>query len=316
MVARPERGAVIELSIIVPAFNEAYRLPAVIDALRHHTDDATTEIIVVDDGSDDDTAEVAKRTADWSSHFVLLRHDENRGKGAAVRTGVAAARGEVIGFIDADNATDLAALDDMVALIGGTVGAVFGSRHAPGASVTGSPAIRGLMGRVFNHVVKFAAGTKIRDTQCGGKVFRGPAARISFGTASLDGFAFDVEVLRSMLAMGFDVIEHPVHWHYVHGTKIKALTPLRMLVDIARIRMRPAVAEMHFVDAVWSDGLARRADPLFASSHPVPGDPVRVLLPGLDGQPLADATRQIRGELDGASIQSRTWLQLIGTSAS
>lgn len=300
---------VIELSIIVPAYNEAYRLPAVIDALRHHTGDATTEIIVVDDGSDDDTAEVAQRTADWSPHFVLLRHDENRGKGAAVRTGVAAARGDVIGFVDADNATDLSALHDMVAAVDGTVGAVFGSRHAPGASVTGSPAIRGLMGRVFNHVVKFAAGTKIRDTQCGGKVFWGPAARVSFGMATLDGFAFDVEVLRSLLVMGFDVVEHPVHWHYVHGTKIRAFTPLRMLADIARIRMKPALAEMSYFDTSWNDDLAKRADPLFASAEPAPGDPVRVLLPGLDDHALAAVA-------EATIAQSRTWLQLIGRSAS
>jgi len=238
LVARPSRNDVaIGLSIIIPAYNEVYRLPAALQALRHHVDPTTTEIIVVDDGSDDETSAVARRGGEWAKHLVVIRHEQNQGKGAAVRTGVAAARGDVIGFIDADNATDLAALAPMIDALSPTVAAVFGSRHAPGSEVTGSPAIRGLMGRVFNHVVKAAAGTTIRDTQCGAKVFSAPAARLAFSATAIDGFAFDVEILRRLLAMGFGVIEYPVKWHYVHGTKIQLTTPLLMLRDIARIRL-------------------------------------------------------------------------------
>ncbi len=309
LVSRPSRRDVaVDLSIVIPAYNEAFRLPVVLDALRHHVDSTSTEIIVVDDGSDDDTAGVARRTADWAKHLVVIEHDENRGKGAAVRTGVAAARGDVIAFVDADNATDLAALAPMIAALGPLVGAVFGSRHAPGSSVTGAPAIRGLMGRVFNHVVQIAAGTTIRDTQCGAKVFRAPVARLAFAGAAVDGFAFDVEILRRMLAMGVGVVEYPVTWHYVHGTKIKLTTPLRMLRDIARIRLSKRSGTPPHIDTIYSVELADLVDRFAAGEALVVGDRCRIALP-FDDQSRVEARL---GELGLASRVSRagTWPQL------
>ena len=280
LVARPSRRDVaIELSVIIPAYNEAFRLPVALDALRHHVDPTSTEIIVVDDGSTDDTGAVARRSADWAKHLAVLEHDTNRGKGAAVRTGVAAARGDVIAFIDADNATDLKALAPMIAALGSNVGAVFGSRHAPGSSVSGSPAIRGVMGRVFNHVVQLAAGTSIRDTQCGAKVFRAPVARLAFADAAVDGFAFDVEILRRLLAMGVGVVEYPVTWHYVHGTKIRPLTPLRMLRDIVRIRLATRSGTPPFVNTTYRKELADLVDPFAIEPLPREGIACRVALP-------------------------------------
>lgn len=304
----------------MPAYNEAFRLPVVLDALRHHVAAATTEIVIVDDGSSDATGDVARRAGDWVSHLVVLRHEVNRGKGAAVRTGVAAARGDVIAFVDADNATDLDALAPMVAALGPNVAAVFGSRHAPGSSVTGAPAIRGVMGRVFNHVVRVAAGTSIRDTQCGAKVFRGAAARAAFGPATVDGFAFDVEVLRRLLTMGLGVVEYPVDWHYVHGTKIRFSSPMRMLRDIARIRMARSSGPFLYIDCEWCEKLDVVADPLDVGQRIEAGRPTRILLPF--GADPADGTGAEVSRLLSplgvpfAAGQSRTWLQLIGTSPS
>ena len=279
-MARPSRNDVtIDLSVIIPSFNEAYRLPVALEALRHHVDSTTTEIIVVDDGSSDGTADVARRTGDWAKHLVVISHDVNQGKGAAVRTGVAAARGDVIAFIDADNATDLAALAPMIAALGPNVGAVFGSRHAPGSTVTGAPVIRGLMGRVFNHVVQAAAGTTIRDTQCGAKVFRAPAARLAFASTAVDGFAFDVEILRRLVAMGFGIVEYPVTWHYVPGTKVKLSTPLRMLRDIARIRLAADAGTPAYIDTTFHEDLAPLVDRLMPGPAPVQGEPCRIALP-------------------------------------
>ena len=281
LVPRPSRNDVaIELSIVIPAFNEELRLPVVLDALRHHIDATSTEVIVVDDGSSDDTVAVARRTADWAKHLVVIEHGGNRGKGAAVRTGVQAARGDTIAFVDADNATDLSALAPMIAALGPNVAAVFGSRHAPGSTVTGSPAIRGLMGRVFNHVVQVAAGTSIRDTQCGAKVFHAPAARMAFGGAAIDGFAFDVEILRRMLAMGCGVIEYPVTWRYVHGTKITLSTPLRMLRDIVRIRLAKDAEPPRYIEIRYRDELAALTDPLSLIDDVEDGELCHLLLPG------------------------------------
>jgi len=288
LVAGPPRdGITIDLSIVIPAFNEAFRLPAVLDALRHHVDPSTTEIIVVDDGSSDGTAHIAHRTTEWVKHLVVLEHEVNRGKGAAVRTGVAAARGAVIAFVDADNATDLAALTPMVAALGPNVGAVFGSRHAPGSSVTGAPAIRGLMGRAFNHVVQRAAGTSIRDTQCGAKVFRASAARLAFAATAIDGFAFDVEILRRLLAMGVGVVEYPVTWQYVHGTKITVATPLRMLRDIVRIRLSKEPPAPGYFDIPYRVEFRDLVAPLFPADHLIDGQPCRIVFP-FESSEIAD----------------------------
>ena len=314
LVARPSRDDVaIEQSLIIPALNEAFRLPAALDALRRHVDHSTTEIIVVDDGSDDDTSDVARRTADWAKHLIIVRNEVNQGKGASVRSGVAVARGDAIGFIDADNATDLAALAPMRAALGANVHAVFGSRHAPGSKVTGAPAIRGVMGRMFNQVVQAAAGTTISDTQCGAKIFSGPAARMAFGTATVDGFAFDVEILRRLLGMGLGVVEYPVVWHYVEGTKVKVTTPLRMLRDIARIRARRAVPLPGHIDTTYRDDFALLTDPFVQPRLPAVGQPCRIVIP-FSESPTAMQLSEITGQ--SKLSQATTWAALLGRNSS
>lgn len=308
LVARPSRNDVaIETSVVIPAFNEAFRLPVALDALRHGVDPTTTEIIVVDDGSTDGTAEVARRSGDWAKHLVVITHEVNQGKGASVRTGVQAARGDVIAFIDADNATDLAALEPMIAALGPNVHAVFGSRHAPGSVVSGAPRFRGVMGRLFNHVVRRAAGTSISDTQCGAKVFQGAAARLAFADARVNGFAFDVEILRRLLAMGLGVVEYPVNWHYVAGTKIRVLTPLKMVRDILRIRLARRDRTPITIDAPYRAELASMVDPLHGSAHPQPGDAARIAVPFLETAEAADVRQLLT---DGAEQQLDSWASL------
>ena len=310
LVARPSRNDVaIELSIIIPAYNESFRLPVALDALRHYVDATSTEIIVVDDGSADETVTAARRSGDWAKHLVIIEHPTNLGKGAAVRTGVAAARGDVIAFIDADNATDLGALAPMIAALGPNVAAVFGSRHAPGSSVTGAPAIRGLMGRVFNHVVQAAAGTTIRDTQCGAKVFHAPAARLAFAGAGVDGFAFDVEILRRLLAMGLGVIEYPVTWHYVHGTKIRMTTPVKMLRDIARIRLSRDVGTPPHIDTTYANDLASITDVLRPTSMPATGQPCRIAAPFDQLAPTSALLAKLG--LPSQERRSKNWTELL-----
>lgn len=258
-----EPAARPSLSIVIPAYNEEYRLPVVIEALRTGVDPADTEIIIVDDGSEDGTATLARSALDWAPHGRVIELGHNQGKGAAVRAGVVNSTGKTVAFLDADNATSLETVKEMIQLVGprtGQVGAAFGSRHAQGAVVTGSPMIRGLMGRVFNHVVKFAAGTEIGDTQCGAKVFSAPAARLAFSQSRVDGFAFDVEILRRLIGLGFEVVEHPVDWHHVPGTKVQLLTPLHMLIDIAKLRIKPAPLKFPVREIPFSEELAAEVD--------------------------------------------------------
>lgn len=223
-------------SVVIPAFNEAQRLPALLRSLAEHVDPATTEVIVVDDGSQDDTAAVATAEAAWAPHLVVLRLPENRGKGAAVRAGVGRSTAPIVTFVDADNATDLSALAPMEAALD-QAHAAFGSRNAPGAQVHGSPPLRGFMGRTFSRIARAILGTSISDSQCGAKTFRGDLARQLFNSSTLDGFAFDVEILRLLELHGLTVVEVPVNWTHQAGSKIGLFDPLRMLLDTIRVRL-------------------------------------------------------------------------------
>jgi dolichyl-phosphate beta-glucosyltransferase len=277
-VARPEaRNDTIELTVVVPAWNEALRLPILLASLVDHVDVASTEVLVVDDGSEDRTVEVARGFESSLPHLRVIEHGTNHGKGAAVRTGVLQARGRLVAFVDADDATDLSSLRPMCDAIVGPVGAVFGSRHVDGSVVSGSPPIRGLMGRVFNHVVRVAAGTNISDTQCGAKVFRTSVAAIVFADSTVDGFAFDVEILRRLMDLEVEVVEHPVRWSYVSGSKIQLVTPIRMLTDIARLRFGRSRFEPASVTCSFAPELLAFAEPL-DGTKPAIGSEVRVLV--------------------------------------
>lgn len=304
LVARPPKAGsslrAPRLSIVVPSFNEADRLPALLDSLKRYIEPASTEVLIVDDGSTDRTVAIAHQRGAWAPHLRVIEHAANRGKGAAVRTGVLQAQGELIAFVDADNATDLAALAPMCDAIQGHVGAVFGSRHAPGAHVAGSPPIRGLMGRVFNHAVKLAAGTSISDTQCGAKVFRASAARLVFAASAVDGFAFDVEVLRRLMDLGVGVIEYPVRWTYMPGTKIRPLTPFSMLSDIIRLRVHPTPMRFDTIVCRYEPAIDTIAECLDSSIEIRRGVACEILVPADAGR----TSQQVIGALRQAGIEA------------
>ncbi|HEU5300673.1 MAG TPA: glycosyltransferase [Acidimicrobiia bacterium] len=226
------------LSVVIPAYNEATRIGATLHALAAATAGQDVEVVVVDDGSTDDTAAVAESLLDFSGHRQVLRLDHNRGKGAAVRAGVLAARGEVILYMDADLATDLEALprflDDLR-----DADVVVGSRAVPGAAVKQGTRDRAVMGRVFNRLSRWSTGVHIHDTQCGFKALRGPAARTIFGLARCDRFAFDVEVLVLAERLGLRVVERPVTWTAVDGSSVRRVSDsARAAYDVVRIAWR------------------------------------------------------------------------------
>ena len=228
-----------DLSVVIPAYNEVARLEPtlhrVIDYCRAHH--PAFEILVVDDGSTDGTADLALRVAAAEPRLRLVALGANRGKGAAVRTGVLEARGREILFSDADLATPIEELGKLRAHLTDGRDIAIGSRAAPGADIrVRQHPVRELMGRSFNLMVRLAALGGIRDTQCGFKLFRREAARDLFGRARLDGFAFDVEIL--WLARGrYQVAEVPVVWSHVDDSKVSpGGDAARMFVDLVRIR--------------------------------------------------------------------------------
>ena len=233
------REAEPELSIVIPAYNEAERLEPtlrrVIEYCKiHHPDH---EVLVADDGSTDGTGDLVLRVAAEHDRIRLLRLEVNRGKGAAVRAGMLAARGREVLFSDADLATPIEELAKLRARLTNGCDIAIASRAAPGADIrVRQHAARELMGRTFNLLVRLAALGGIRDTQCGFKLFRGAAARDLFARARLDGFAFDVEIL--WLARGrYRVAEVPVVWRHVDESKVSpGSDAARMFIDLLRIR--------------------------------------------------------------------------------
>lgn len=189
----------LAISIVVPAYNEFSRLDVgfrrMQAAIDHGAVDPTaTEFIFVDDGSTDGTGDHARELSAGFPNFVLIRVAHNTGKGAAVRAGVAKARGAVVAFMDADMAVDPVQIPLMVAALEHADMAI-GSRSMPGSSVDRDDLRRSLMGRSFNAIVNSTTHLALGDTQCGFKAFRAPVARILFHCTTTERFAFDVEVL-------------------------------------------------------------------------------------------------------------------------
>ena len=199
------RGGRIDVSIVIPVFNEERRLEPGLELLKAAISwgtlpGRTIEIVVVDDGSTDRTSGRADRCLSWFPEAQLVQLPENLGKGAAVRAGVAAARGAVVVFTDVDMAVHPAHLTELVgALDHGDV--VMGSRSHHQSRVVDSTRHRQLMGVAFHRIVRSVTELPYRDTQCGFKAFRTPVARMLFHCSSTYRFAFDVELLTTARAI-------------------------------------------------------------------------------------------------------------------
>lgn len=259
----------VALSVVIPAYNEEYRLPQMLDetltylkARAAASADFTYEVVVVDDGSRDGTyaAAVGSRHNDIgpTGELRVMQLAKNRGKGFAVRAGMLAARGRLLLMADADGATSIRDLERLEQALkqpngpcGGPPQVAFGSRHhLKQEAVEKRPWYRNILMLGFHFVVWFLVGGHIQDTQCGFKLFRADAGKKIFGSLHLSRWAFDVEILilANMLRLG--VTEVPVSFVDMPGSKLNLLTgALTMLRDIALVRIlfalgvwRPAAA--------------------------------------------------------------------------
>lgn len=230
-----------DLTLVIPAFNEAARLPDGISRFDQAVADGCvdlerTEVVVVDDGSTDGTADVARRLLERYPHHRVERLPVNLGKGAAVRAGVALATSPAVAHVDADMAIDPHALPALVGALDRSDIAI-GSRSLPGSAVETTNVARWLVGRVFNALVVGATALDLRDTQCGFKAYRTPAARTLFHLVRIDRFAFDAGMLFAARRLGLAIAQVPVHWRNVPGSSVR---PLRdagsMTADVLRSR--------------------------------------------------------------------------------
>jgi dolichyl-phosphate beta-glucosyltransferase len=227
------------LSLVIPALNEQARLPYTLSEIERYVcaADLDCEVIVVDNGSHDATSVVVQQAASRFPRLRLLRTDR-RGKGLAVRTGVLAARGDVILFADADLSWSVEDISRFGSLVEQRSPVVIGSREGYGARRLGEPAYRHLMGRVFNRVVQTLAVPGIEDSQCGFKAFSRESAQAIFSRERLDGWGFDVEVLYLARRLGYPVTVVPLNWEHKENSRVAPVRDsLLMLSDVVRVRL-------------------------------------------------------------------------------
>lgn len=227
-------------SIVIPAYNEALRLPASLEHLRAYVASrpTPTEVIVVDDGSGDATAALVERHMARWPELRLLR-EPHRGKGGAIHAGVLAARGAYIALADADFSMPAEEFDRFGVAALGEYDVAIASRTAPGATRSGEPPNRRIIGAIFSLVVRALLVPGIQDTQCGFKCLRREAALDFCAHQTIEGWCFDVELLHIARLRGYRVREVPIAWHFVPGSRVHPLRDAAsVLRDLLVIRLR------------------------------------------------------------------------------
>lgn len=220
------------LSIVIPAYDEANRLPATLATIHAYLAaraPRAVELLVVDDGSRDGTAAVAR-----AQGATVISLPANRGKGAAVRAGALAARHARVLVCDADLATPIEALEMLEAALDDGIDIAVGSRRTG----TAQPLSRRAFGAAYHAIVRRTFALPVRDTTCGFKLFTRAAAHDLFARSRIDRFAFDVEVLYLARAT-YRIAEVPVPWHHVGGSRVTLRKDIaRTIGELLTIRLR------------------------------------------------------------------------------
>jgi dolichyl-phosphate beta-glucosyltransferase len=232
----------IDVSIIIPAYNEENRLPLNILKIKNFLDKQKLnfEVIVVVEKSIDRTVELTKKSVGQDKRFKIVANKIHRGKGHAVKQGMLMAKGKYLFFMDADLSTSLSAIERFVEYfdLNGSVDLILGSREHPKSSIIMKQnIIRRNMGKIFNYFVRQLVHIGIKDTQCGFKAYRYDVAQNLFRLQSIDGFSFDVENLALAQKLNYKVAVLPVVWKNYAGSKVQILGgSWQMLKDLYTIR--------------------------------------------------------------------------------
>ncbi|MBN2149797.1 MAG: glycosyltransferase family 2 protein [Anaerolineales bacterium] len=226
------------LSIVIPARNEETRLPSTLEQVVDflNVQPYATEVLIIENGSQDRTLQIAQ---DFARHHPQVRvlQCSQVGKGAAVRLGMLAARGEYRFMCDADFSMPIQQVNHFFPPALNACDIAIASREAPGAVRYNEPFYRHFVGRAYNWMIRLIALPGLQDTQCGFKCFRGALVKEIFSLQTLTGWAFDVEILFIARRRGYTIAEVPIPWYYNSHSKISVLhDSIRMGLDLLTIR--------------------------------------------------------------------------------
>ena len=230
------------LSVIVPVYNEATRLPPTLRRLQEYLSKSpfSSEILVVLDGPTDRTQDILRRISSEIDGLKTIERGENHGKGYTVREGMLEASGQIRLFTDADNSTDIAHFDMMRPLFDQGYDLVIASRNAKDTAgaqqVVPQAAYKRFIGQIGNRIVRKVAVPGIWDTQCGFKAFRAEVAERIFRQTTIERWGFDIEVLALAQALKYRIGIIPAHWINDERSHVRSLDYLRVLADTFAVR--------------------------------------------------------------------------------
>ena len=240
-----EPGSRPDLTVVLPIYNEALVLESSLDQLVAHLEGSrrTFEIVCVDDGSADDSRAILDRRATVEPRLRVFALASNRGKGAAVRHGVLQAAGRAVLFMDADLSTPLEELERFCDSLDAGYDVVIGNRRAPGSEIeVRQPWLRQTLGRCFTLVTQRLLAPGVQDFTCGFKAFNAEAAQAIFQRSTLDGWAFDAELVVIADVLRLRLAQVPVRWRHEEDTKVRLAAAVlgsgRDLIRIAWLRVR------------------------------------------------------------------------------
>ena len=229
-----------QLSIVIPAYNEGARIERTLDRVMSCVEKQgwDAEVLVVDDGSVDTTAAIIQRWMETHPRLHLMKNEGNRGKGYSVRNGLLQAAGDVVMFTDADLSAPMEEAERLLAAIADGADVAIGSRWMDKTRQTiHQPLYRRFFGRCFNWVTRTVMGLPFKDTQCGFKAFRRPAAQVIFRLQRIERWGFDPEILFISRKLGYEIREVPVTWGHDERSRMSYLKDgMKMLEEMAVIR--------------------------------------------------------------------------------
>ena len=231
------------ISIIIPCYNEAARLPATLKSFDDFLAGNPTvlpldqvELLIVDNNSNDGTRALAAEFARAHGYARVIT-EARKGKGAAVRAGVLAGRGRWLMFCDADSAMPFSELPKFLPPVRTNYDVAIGSREAQGSVRYNEPASRHLQGRLASWLTKMVLGLPFEDTQCGYKSFERNAAQKIFALQTIDGFGFDFEILYIARQLGYAVQEVPINWYHQPGSTVRpVIDTIKVLNELWKVR--------------------------------------------------------------------------------